>query len=97
MPQAARLADLTAHGTPLGPGPGSSDVLIGGRPAWRAGTDFHSCPLASGVEPHVGGIVPMGSTSVLVNDAPAARMGDVVVEATAPNVVASGCPTVLID
>ena len=33
---AARAGDITSHGTPLGPGPGSSTVLIGGRPAWRA-------------------------------------------------------------
>ncbi len=32
---AARLADITAHGTPLVPGPGSPNVLIGGMPAWR--------------------------------------------------------------
>lgn len=32
---AARVGDPTAHGNPLGPGPGSLDVLIGGRPAWR--------------------------------------------------------------
>ncbi|MDX2241479.1 MAG: PAAR domain-containing protein [Leptolyngbyaceae cyanobacterium bins.302] len=32
---AARLFDLTAHGDPLKPGPGSPNVLIGGKPAWR--------------------------------------------------------------
>ncbi len=32
---AARILDLTAHGTALKPGPGSLNVLIGGRPAWR--------------------------------------------------------------
>ncbi|HEV7404002.1 MAG TPA: PAAR domain-containing protein [Chthoniobacteraceae bacterium] len=35
MPPAARLFDLTSHGTPLSPGPGSLDVIIGGLPAWR--------------------------------------------------------------
>ncbi len=36
MPDAARVADSTAHGTPLAPGPGSLDVMIGYMPAWRA-------------------------------------------------------------
>ncbi len=36
MPAAARVLDTTSHGTPLMPGPGSSDVLIGMLPAWRA-------------------------------------------------------------
>ena len=33
---AARLTDVTGHGTPLGPGPGFPTVLIGFMPAWRA-------------------------------------------------------------
>lgn len=33
---AARLNDATAHGDPLKPGPCSSNVFIGGQPAWRA-------------------------------------------------------------
>jgi uncharacterized Zn-binding protein involved in type VI secretion len=32
---AARTEDMTAHGSPLEPGPGSTNVLIGGMPAWR--------------------------------------------------------------
>ena len=36
MPDAARLTDLTTHGTPLTPGIGSLDVTIGMQPAWRA-------------------------------------------------------------
>lgn len=32
---AARVADPTMHGTPLTPGPGSPNVMIGFRPAWR--------------------------------------------------------------
>lgn len=35
---AARVGDLVSHAAPpvLGPGPGSSNVFIGGKPAWRA-------------------------------------------------------------
>lgn len=87
---------MTAHGTPLGPGPGSTNVLIGGMPAWRVGGDIHACPLASGPVPHGAGTVAMGSTSVLINNMPAARQGDTIVEATAPNTITVGCPTVVI-
>lgn len=94
MPQAARVGDTTSHGTPLAPGPGSLTVLIGSMPAWRALTDMHTCPLFDGPKPHVGGVVAMGSKTVLINGFPAARMGDQVVEAGAPNGIAVGCPTV---
>src|SRR3954465_15079505 len=93
---AARVGDLTSHGTPLGPGPGCPTVLIGGMPAWRAGADFHACPLVDGVKPHVGGVVAVGSATVLIGGLPAARQGDLVVEAGAPNATALGSPTVLI-
>ncbi|HYR06162.1 MAG TPA: PAAR domain-containing protein [Longimicrobium sp.] len=93
---AARLADSTAHGKPLSPGPGSTNVLIGGKPAWRAGSDFHVCPLFDGPKPHVGGVVAMGSTTVLINGLPAARVGDQVVEAGPPDPIVSGDFTVLI-
>ena len=94
MPFAARVGDFTSHGTPLGPGPGSINVLIGGQPAWRATTDLHSCPLVTVLVPHVGGIVALGSMTVLINNLPAARQGDMIVEAGPPNPIAMGCPTV---
>ena len=93
---AARLGDQTSHGTPLAPGIGSVNVLIGNKPAWRAGVDVHVCPLVDGLKPHVGGVVAVGSTSVLINGLPAARQGDQVVEAGAPNAILLGEPTVLI-
>ena len=96
MPPAARVGDQTSHGTPLGPGPGSVNVLIGGMPAWRATADFHACPLVTGTVPHVGGTVLIGSTTVLINNLPAARQGDMIVESGPPNTIAMGCPTVLI-
>lgn len=92
---AARLGDTTAHGIPLSPGPGSVDVLIGGMPAWRVGSDTMACPLVSGVVPHAAGPVPVGSMTVLINGMPAARMGDPIIETT-PNTIAMGEPTVLI-
>jgi uncharacterized Zn-binding protein involved in type VI secretion len=93
---AARVGDLTSHGTPLAVGPGCSTVLIGGQPAWRAGSDFHTCPLVDGVKPHVGGMVAVASATVLIGGLPAARQGDTIVEAGPPNMIAAGAPTVLI-
>ncbi len=93
---AARVTDLTSHGTPLSPGPGSPTVLIGGKPAWRAGSDVHICPLSDGPKPHVGGTVAVGSTTVFINSLPAARQGDLVVEAGPPNAITLGEPRVLI-
>jgi len=93
---AAMMGDVTSHGTPLSPGPGSVNVLIGGKPAWRALSDTHVCPLVTGVVPHVGGVVAAGSTTVLINNLPAARQGDQIVEAGPPNAIAMGEPTVLI-
>jgi len=96
MPPAARTGDQTSHGTPLAPGPGSINVLIGGMPAWRALSDFHTCPLVTGYVPHVGGVVSMGSLTVLINNLPAARMGDTIVEVGPPNSIVMGCVTVMI-
>jgi uncharacterized Zn-binding protein involved in type VI secretion len=93
---AARLGDTTKHGTPLGPGPGCLTVLIGGQPAWRCTSDTHVCPLSDGPKPHVGGVVEVGSTTVMIGGMFAARQGDSVVEAGAPNAIAIGAPTVMI-
>jgi len=92
----ARVGDPTSHGTPLGPGPGCPTVLVGGQPAWRAGADFHGCPLVNGVQPHVGGTVAIGSASVFIGGLPAARLGDLIVEPGGPNPIVGGLPTVLI-
>ncbi len=96
MPLAARVNDMAAHGTPLAPGPGSPTVRIGGMPAWRATADVHSCPLVTGTVPHVGGVITQGSLTVLINDLPAVRQGDLILESGPANTVAAGCPTVLI-
>ena len=102
MPPAARVGDETAHGTPLFPGTGSEDVLIGGLPTWRAEIDQHACPE---VDPVLGpdgvGNVMMGSPTVLINGMMACRQGDLVEEkpglALGPvNVIVMGCPTVVI-
>ncbi len=93
---AARLGDSTAHGTPLMGSTGSTNVFIGGMPAWRVGIDMHTCPLFNGSAPHVGGMVSVGSSSVFINNFPVARMGDQIIEAGAPNSIVSGEVTVMI-
>ena len=95
MPAAARVGDMTSHGTPLTPlvpgVMGSLNVLIGGQPAWRAVTDVHVCPQVNVLVPHVGGAAPKGSTTVLINNFPAARQGDVITEGGGgPNSIAMG-------
>lgn len=93
---AARIGDMTSHGTPLIPGPGSPNVLIGGRPAWRATIDLHVCPLVTGLVPHVGGTVLVGSPTVFINGLHAVRLGDQIVESGPPNTIITGEFTVLI-
>ncbi|GAB3374131.1 PAAR domain-containing protein [Lysobacter rhizosphaerae] len=92
---AARLGDLTSHGSPLA-GPGfCATVLIEKKPAWRVG-DTYICPLAS-PQPHGGGAVMVGSMTVRIGGMPAARLGDVVVEAGGgPNAILAGATSVLI-
>ena len=96
MPPAARVGDQTSHGTPL-TGTGSPNVFIEGLPAWRVGTDVHTCPVVDGTTAHVGGSVLQGSTRVFINHLPAARMGDTIVEqAGPPNLIAAGSTKVSI-
>lgn len=96
MRPAARVGDFTAHGSILGPGPGSQTVLIEGAPAWRAATDMHNCPILTGNQLHGSGTVSTGSPTVLIEGFPAARVGDTIVETTVPNTISMGSATVLI-
>jgi uncharacterized Zn-binding protein involved in type VI secretion len=81
MPPAARVTDSTTHAAvPLAPGPGSSNVLIGYLPAWRAMIDQHACPAVSISGADGVGSVMMGSPTVLINNMMACRLGDIVVE-----------------
>ena len=64
---AARITDLTGHGTPLAPGPGSVNVLIGNLPAWRAIIDQHACPAVSITGADGVGAVMLGSLTVMLD------------------------------
>lgn len=90
---AARMGDPTAHGGTIVAG--FPTVLIGGQPAARL-SDMHVCPMVTGLVPHVGGPIALGSFTVLIGNMPAARMGDMGICVGPPDMIVSGCPTVLI-
>ncbi|MBX7247165.1 MAG: PAAR domain-containing protein [Candidatus Sumerlaeaceae bacterium] len=65
-------------------------------PAARV-TDMHTCPMVTGIVPHVGGpILPPGCPTVLIGFMPAARVSDMCVCAGPPDVIVKGSLTVII-
>jgi hypothetical protein len=94
MPAAARAGDATGHGASLPRTAGSSKVLIEGLPAWRALIDTHVCPLSDGPKAHVGGVVTKGSSKVFIDNFPAARQGDQIIESGPANSISGGSPKV---
>ena len=61
-------------------------------------TDMHTCPMVTGVVPHVGGpILPPGAPTVLIGSLPAARATDMATCVGPPDVIAMGSATVLIS
>lgn len=96
MPEAANVGSQTSHGTPLSPSCGSADVLIEGKPIWRASADFQNCPQFTGTVPHVGGMVISGSTSVKINGLPALRKDDRIIEGGSQNTINTGESSVII-
>ncbi len=67
-----------------------------GPPAARL-TDMHTCPMVTGVVPHVGGpILPPCCPTVLIGSLPAARVGDMATCVGPPDVIVMGSFTVLI-
>ena len=159
---AARILDPVAHPLPpvLQPGPGSFNVMIGFKPAWRGvplgvgaalqaakavsdaaikvaeaatlaaagtpgapaakaaeetvkataaatmgstitssagGADIHLCTTPLPIPPHGPGVVINPSTTVMINNLGACRVGDTVLEAVGPpNTIVMGEPTVII-
>ena len=65
-------------------------------PAARV-TDMHTCPMVTGVVPHVGGpILPPCHPTTLIGFLPAARVGDMATCVGPPDTIVKGSPTVLI-
>ena len=66
------------------------------QPAARV-SDMHTCPMVTGVVPHVGGpILPPGCPMVLIGGLPAARATDMATCVGPPDVIANGSELVLI-
>jgi uncharacterized Zn-binding protein involved in type VI secretion len=58
---------------------------------------MHTCPMVTGVVPHVGGpILPPCEPTVLIGKMPAARLGDMATCVGPPDTIAKGSATVLI-
>lgn len=65
-------------------------------PAARV-TDMHTCPMVTGIVPHVGGpIIPPCCPTVLIGGLFAARVTDMLVCVGPPDMIAMGSPTVMI-
>jgi uncharacterized Zn-binding protein involved in type VI secretion len=66
-------------------------------PAARV-TDMHTCPMATGPVPHVGGpILPPCSPTVLIAFMPAARVTDMATCVGPPDIIVKGSATVMIN
>lgn len=66
-----------------------------GTPASRL-TDMHTCPMVTGVVPHVGGpVIGPGAPTVLIGGLPAARITDQCVCVGPPDVIVKGSATVI--
>jgi uncharacterized Zn-binding protein involved in type VI secretion len=104
--QAAEAATLAAAGTPAAPGAYAADQsakimaasTLGSMITSSAGgADIHACVTPSPVPPHGPGVVVDGSQTVLINNLPACRMGDTIIEPLGPpNKIMKGEMTVII-
>ena len=66
-----------------------------GMPASRIG-DMHTCPMVTGIVPHVGGpIIPPCAVTVLIGKIPAARVTDMATCVGPPDMIAKASTTVL--
>jgi uncharacterized Zn-binding protein involved in type VI secretion len=64
-------------------------------PASRIG-DMHTCPMVTGLVPHVGGPILTGAPTVMIGMMPAARVSDMATCVGPPDVIAKGSMTVII-
>jgi uncharacterized Zn-binding protein involved in type VI secretion len=65
--------------------------------AAAAGGSIHVCTMPWPIPPHGPGVVINGSPTVMIENSPACRMGDTIIEAIGPpNSIMMGCMTVMI-
>lgn len=104
--QIAESATKAAAGTPGAPAAYAAEQatkatvlasMSGAILSASGGADIHMCTTPLPVPPHGPGVVITGSATVLIDNLPAARQGDTILEAAGPsNSISKGCPTVLI-
>jgi uncharacterized Zn-binding protein involved in type VI secretion len=88
---AARITDQSAHGGLVSVG--CPTVLINNLPASRIG-DMHTCPMVTGIVPHVGGPFVLGAFTVIVGGVPQSRVMDTLVCVGPPDTLVKGSPNV---
>lgn len=90
---AAKAAEMTLKGV-------EATAMAGMITGASAGADIHLCISHLPVPippPHGPGVVIDGSPTVFINNLPACRLGDTILEAFGPpNKIVMGCPTVII-
>ena len=104
--QAAAAAKVAAAGTPGAPAAIAAEetakatavATMGNMiTSMAAGADIHACVTPLPVPPHGPGVVIDGSQTVLINNLPACRLGDTVLEPVGPpNKIVKGEFTVII-
>ncbi len=104
--QAAAAATTAAMGTPGAPAAKAAEeaaktaalsAMSSAITSASAGADIHACTTPLPIPPHGPGVVIDGSATVMINNLPASRMGDTVLEALGPpNKIAKGEMTVII-
>jgi hypothetical protein len=105
--KAAEVASAAAMGTPGAPAAKAAEetakaaaaAAMGSMISGLAGgmSDIHVCTTPLPVPPHGPGVVIDGSATVLINNMPACRLGDTVLEALGPpNKIMKGEMTVII-
>lgn len=67
-----------------------------GPPAARI-TDMHTCPMVTGIVPHVGGPIITGSPNTIIGNMPAARVTDSLTCVGPPDTIVKGSATVMIN
>ncbi len=91
--QALEATTKSTSGTPAGPaalaaeqaGKAAALAALGSAISAMGGmSDIHACMVPSPVPPHGPGVVIDGSTTVLINNMPACRVGDTILEPLGP-------------
>jgi uncharacterized Zn-binding protein involved in type VI secretion len=104
--QVAEAATLAAAGTPGAPAAKIAEETTKATAAanmgsmvmsMAGGADIHACVTPLPIPPHGPGVVIDGSPTVMINNLPACRLGDTILEPVGPpNKIVRGEPTVII-